>query len=460
MVRIEKPPAGLGIFVMVGPGIVWAAEYIGAGEATMAPRVGALFGVTFLWLLWLGILFKYFIGLGAGKYTVITGEGMIDMFSRIPGPKNWLVWLCFAVQFCAAMLSPSAVAILAGTYGKGLIPIDPFIWGWILTLIPVILVWSERYDWVEKAMSILVLIMVIGVVAGAIMVLPPFREFFLFELPEIPSWARGFPDVSSKTSREVLPLLGWGAGGFASHVWYTYWVQGKGYGMAKNYDFANPEKVELRNLSRLEKKDALKLKGWTKVVTVDATTALIIGIVVSSCFMIMSAGTLHPNQICPSGQEIGIQISNMFEIMFGSWARYLFLIAVICTLLSTQIAHFSGWPRMLSDCLRVGLKKKQNTRKVIRIFILIMLFSNMLIIYSLGAEPYQLAKIASVWDGLIFIPLQAVVVWYALFRIVPKFLTEESRQYLKQGKWLAIGLFISAVLFTVFAIILAPLEFI
>ena len=162
---------------------------------------------------------------------------------------------------------------------------------------------------------------------------------------------------------------------------------GKGYGMTANINYENPGPANAKELKSLGKEKARKIKSWTRVVTVDATIALVIGIVVSSCFMIISAGTLHPQKIVPAGEDIGVEISGIFNILFGSWAGYLFIIAILCALFATQIAHFVGWPRMLSDCLRVGLKRKVDWKKGYKLFILIMLVLNMVIIYSLGVQP-------------------------------------------------------------------------
>ena len=91
--EIKKPPKGLAIFALVGPSIVWCAEYIGSGEVILATRTGAILGTGVLWAVVVGIFLKYWIGLSGARYTVCTGEGMIDMFERIPGPKHWAVWI-------------------------------------------------------------------------------------------------------------------------------------------------------------------------------------------------------------------------------------------------------------------------------------------------------------------------------------------------------------------------------
>ena len=46
---IKKPPVGLAVLALVGPSIVWAAEYIGSGEVILATRTGAILGTAVLW---------------------------------------------------------------------------------------------------------------------------------------------------------------------------------------------------------------------------------------------------------------------------------------------------------------------------------------------------------------------------------------------------------------------------
>ena len=90
---ITKAPHGLAILAIVGPAFVWSAEYIGSGEVILATRMGAILGYAALWAPVVGIILKTCIGLGGARYTVCTGEGMVDMFSRMPGKGNWAVWI-------------------------------------------------------------------------------------------------------------------------------------------------------------------------------------------------------------------------------------------------------------------------------------------------------------------------------------------------------------------------------
>ena len=81
---IKKPPIGLGILALIGPSIIWTAEYIGSGEVILATRTGAVLGSAVLWAIVIGVFLKYWIAMSGARYTVCTGEGMIDMFDRMP----------------------------------------------------------------------------------------------------------------------------------------------------------------------------------------------------------------------------------------------------------------------------------------------------------------------------------------------------------------------------------------
>ena len=113
---ILKPPRGLAVLAFVGPSFIWCAEYIGSGEVILATRTGAILGSGILWAIIVGIFLKYWIGLSGARYTVCTGEAMIDMFDRIPGPRHWVVWLVLLVQFIAAVIAIAALANAAGVF--------------------------------------------------------------------------------------------------------------------------------------------------------------------------------------------------------------------------------------------------------------------------------------------------------------------------------------------------------
>ena len=219
---ISIPPKGLAFLTLVGPSFIWCAEYIGSGEVILATRTGAILGNSIIWAVALGIFLKYWIGLSGARYTVCTGEGMIDMFDRIPGPSHWVVGIVLVAQFISAAISIGSIASAAGIFLSSLLPISPYLAGWSVTIFCVTVVWSSLFNLLKIVMSLFVLIIIIGVMYVAIKAFPGFSVFlksFLINIPDVPNWAITKAGINQNPWREVLPLLGWGAGGFASQVW-------------------------------------------------------------------------------------------------------------------------------------------------------------------------------------------------------------------------------------------------
>ena len=55
---IPTPPKGLAMLLLVGPSLVWCAEYIGSGEVILATRTGAVLGAGVIWAVVIGIFLK------------------------------------------------------------------------------------------------------------------------------------------------------------------------------------------------------------------------------------------------------------------------------------------------------------------------------------------------------------------------------------------------------------------
>ena len=232
--NLRKAPAGLAVLMLVGPALVWSSEYIGSGEVILATRTGAILGIPVLWAVMTGVFLKFWIGMSGARYTVATGEGMIDMIARVPGPKNWGVWIILVAQFITAAIAIGSLASAAGIFMAELFNISRVAGGWIIVFLAVLISWKGEFRILKIVMSILVFIVILGVSSVAIKVFPSFGELlrgFFPTVPNVPSWALE-QGVSPNPWGEILPLIGWGAGGFASQVWYSYWVLGAGYGMA------------------------------------------------------------------------------------------------------------------------------------------------------------------------------------------------------------------------------------
>ena len=449
---IAAPPRGWMLLLAIGPGLVWCGEYIGSGEVILSTRSGAIFGVAILWVPVMAIFTKFWIGLAGAHYTVTTGEGMIDMLGRAPGPRNWVIWPVFVGQVCSGMISTAAVASAAGAFAGYFIPgVNPIIFAALAVLMVIAVVWSGVFGPLKQIMSILVLAIIAGTVAVAFTTWPGLgtvlHGVFGFTMPETPAWALK-PGASTSPWREIMPLLGWAAGGFASQVWYTYWVIGAGYGMTNNRGYGKP--LDEAQLAALGEEDIRDIRGWRRAVTVDASTAVLLGILVTMAFMIAGAGVLGPKQLAPDGAEVAFQLSHIFGEQWGKLGANLFVIAGLAAMLSTMMGQFAGWPRLLADCTRLLFPASQRWewKHQFRAFLLLIAFSNMLIIFFQGHQPVLLVQTGAILDGLLLTPLQAIIVGWVLYKVMPKFFREELRHLVKPSPVIAVGLAAAFVLFS------------
>ncbi len=454
---ITPAPKGLAILAVLGPAIVWCAEYIGSGEVILATRMGAILGYAVLWAPVLVIILKTFIGAGGAHYTVCTGEGMIDMFGRMPGKGKWAVWIVLVGQFLAGAISMGGLASASGVFANSILPLKAFIWGWIITIFAIFIVWSGTFNIMKYIMSMLVFIIIIGVTYVTIHTFPGWHEMISgligFHIPEVPQWAILHENVSPNPWKELLPLIGWAAGGFASQVWYTYWVLGAGYGMARGRSYGIP--CDTGVLKKMTAENARKIKAWCKIVYIDASIAMVIGVIATSCFLLSGASVLHTAHIAPQGSQVALELSTIFSQIWGKSGGTLFMIAGLAALTSTLIAQFAGWPRLLADSFRICIPKFNQTFQwstQFRLFISFFFITNMFIIYTLGIKPVSLIKLSAVFEGLLLAPFQAFAVLIGLVWILPRLLSKEAWNILKPHWILIGGLILAGCVFGYFCI--------
>jgi Mn2+/Fe2+ NRAMP family transporter len=454
MLRLKTPPVGLSIVLILGPSLVWCSEYIGSGEVILATRTGAILGSGILWAVISGIFLKFWIGMSGARYTVATGEGMVDMIARMPGPRNWGVWIILIAQFFTAALSIGSLANAAGVFLSNMIPVSSSLCGWAVAVFGMLVAWSGEFKILKVIMSALIFVVIFGIIYVSVCVFPGWQEVFsglIPRVPGVPLWAID-KGINPNPWKEILPLIGWGAGGFASQVWYTYWIMGAGYGMTVKNQYGKPADTDL--LKKIDVDDAYKIKGWFRVVYADASMATVIGVVVTCGFVICGAGVLGPLHLAPEGSKLAIDLSNIFASRWGKLGGFLFMLGGTSALVSTQIGQLAGWPRLLADSFRICIPRfnRIEWKKQYRIFLLFFFLTNMIIVFTLGLKPVALIKTSAILDGLLLTPLQALWVFAGLTIVQPKLFTKEVSAILKPHWIFGLMLLLAFVVFFYYCI--------
>jgi hypothetical protein len=304
------------------------------------------------------------------------------------------------------------------------------------------------------------MIIILGVLYVAGTVFPDIAEFFrgfLFKIPSVPEWAITKAQTDTNPWREILPLMGWAAGGFASQVWYSYWVIGAGYGVAQSGVYGKSADVE--SLKKINTEVAQNIKGWCRVVNTDATAALIITIVVTFGFLIAGAGVLRPNELAPQGPEVVVAISTIFSSKWGEIGSFMFKLTGAVALVGTLLAQLAGWPRLLADTFRICIpqfQKKFEWKTQFRIFLIFFFITNIIIVFTLGFKPVFLIKMGAILDGLLLTPFQAIWVAIGLFVVMPRLFSKTTYQIIKPHWIIAVLLFIAFIVFGYFCIFQIP----
>jgi Mn2+/Fe2+ NRAMP family transporter len=391
----------------LGPGITWmAAGAGGAGELLFPPRVGSLYGYAFLWALLLAILLKWFVNREIGRYSVSTGRSLLDGYKKLPGPRNWAVWLIIVPQVFVAIGSIAGIAGAAATAFILMLPGSVKIWTGVTLFSAVILLTTGGYKMIEKvAMALAILLGLVGV-ATAVSVFPEPAKLAAGLRPQIPA------DVNYI---EIIPWLSFLLAGAAGMTWYSYWIPAKGYGAAgvENVDQAWKDESNIK-----------KLKGWIGEMTLDNTLGVMGGLLIVVAFLILGAELLGPQQLVPEENEVASVLGKLLESSWGKAGFWAMIIGVLIGFWNTAMTNQDGWARLFANGANILLGRRQVNDKwkdegYLRKWILwTLLAAAPLIVYLFAGEPIGLLQAAGIIEAF-HIPIIAGLTLYMNVKTLP-----------------------------------------
>jgi Mn2+/Fe2+ NRAMP family transporter len=409
IVTIKDPPEGLKEKLKwLGPGFLWMVSAAGSGELLFTPRVGALYGYTLLWALLAAVVLKWFINREIGRYTVCTGKTVIDGFAELPGPKKWALYLILLPQVLVAV---STIAGLAGSSATALVlvlPGDIRIWTVLAILASTALVLWGRFKGVEKAATILAIALGVSAIIAAISVFPEGNALLAGLVPKIPSNVK---------YDEIFPWLGFMLSGAAGLIWYSYWIQAKGYGLKASEKGSGTVRL---NASQKE-----KLKKWIRQMTADTTVAVGGTLLITVSFLILGTELLKPEGLVPEENKVAEVLGKMLGQLWGPIGFWFMILAVFIGFWDTVLSDQDGFGRMFTGGTRLLLKNLKlktrwlNEKNLHRIFVVGLVTIAPIILYLLMGEPVSLLKIAGAIEAA-HIPIIVVLILYLNHKRLPR----------------------------------------
>lgn len=307
---------------LLGPGIFCVGYTIGPGAVTKLAAAGAQSGLQLLWAVLGGSLLFGVLLEAYGRYAIVAGTGALHGFrAHLPGGR----WLALLVLIGIVMGQWSGLPVLVTLVSQlaydGLALLLPLpvarSQGAVVVVAAVLLagvyglIAAGRYSLLEKAMFLLVALMVGGFAGAMWLAWPGFSPIIRGLAPSLPAGEGGiWPVVVVIGTAVAAPTF----------LLRALWLKGRGW---------------IGGNAREQKRDGV----------VAACVIFIVGATVMGC----AAGALHA-----SGVDLRDPFGAIQALTFtaGRWAAGLFLVGVLGAGLSSIIPMAMILPLLLADYRR------------------------------------------------------------------------------------------------------------
>ena len=385
---------GIQILKALGPGMIITASFIGPGTVTTMTQSGAGFGYSLLWAVVFSVIATIVVQEMIIRLSLVTREGLgeaIQSLLKHKVGKLILVWFILIVVTlgCAAYISGDLIGTSLGAAYLLHLPkhiVAPII-GIIILLIGVL----GNYDFLEKVMIVLMVIMGLIFITTMILVQPDVGAVFKGAF---------IPTVPSGSMLTVIALIG------TTVVPYNFFI----------HSTAVHE--------RFHSIKALRFARW------DTVLSITIGGIISAAILISAATLIR-------GQEVSsvIQLAKPLEPILGQAAPYAMSIGLFAAGLSSALASPTGAAATISSLL--GWKGGMSSKKYKTVFACIIIVG--IISSALGFEPLQVVLVAQALNGMI-LPIVAIVIFIIVNR------RGLLGDYVNNWKWNVIGGLVVAVI--------------
>lgn len=363
---LPEPPAFTfrNVIRTIGPGVIGLGVAIGGGEWLLGPAVVVTQGPGLLWLTIVAVLLQAVLNLEMGRYTLYTGEPIMNGFMRTwPGPGFW-GWTYAGLTFL--QLGWPAIALSAATAGAALflgrIPGSQDS-GLVLLLgyatFGACLVVISAGKKVERTVEWVMRFMVVWI----------FLYLLLVDVTTVSgeNWVRifkglgSFGNIPAGSNWNLLAAFAAysGMGGIAN-TFITNWMRDKGYGMGATVGYIptafgpGGRLSATGNVFELNAQSLPAWRRWWAFFSVDQWGVFAAG---SICGMTLT--TLMALQYVPSATQVdGWTVVNMqAQGVAAARGQVFWFLTLICgfwVLFSTQLGFVDGIPRAITDMLWTG----------------------------------------------------------------------------------------------------------
>jgi len=309
----------------VGPGILLAATAIGGSHLVLCTTAGASFGYRLLWLIVLAHLLKYHAFEFGPRLAVVTGHSLLSAYRRLPGPRDWALWVGLIDMVLESVGVLAAVAGLTGSIlqaafgGLGL-----GAWTAIVIAITFLLLVSGRYPLLRNLNLGMMIALALGTTVA-----------FFAAPPPVGAFARGMvPSLPQGSLLLIASILGFLPTAIGVSIWQSLWTLED-----PRFNGSSPD-------------DSRSTRERLRAVLVDLRAGYLLSAILAVFFLGLGAAVLHPRGLVPGQFDLAATLARLYTELFGGWMRPLFYAVAFFTTFSTTYAIMDGMPRTLVATVR------------------------------------------------------------------------------------------------------------
>ncbi len=298
----------------LGPGVLFAGAAIGVSHLVQSTRAGAGYGFELLWAVLLVLLCKYPFFEHAHRYTVATGESLLQGYARL---GRWALGAFMLVIIGSAFITTAAVTVVtAGLMGALLnVELSLTVLSAILLVIILGLLALGHYRLLDRTMKVMVLVLgVLTLVAVAMAFAHGPAGDPQYISPHI--WSVGGVTF-------LLALMGWMPAPLDIGVFASLWV--------------------------LEKDKETAAATTMDGARFDFHVGYFAATILAVAFLSFGALVMHGTgaEMPASGTAFARQLVDMYSSALGSWSRWIISLVAFITMFSTTLTVVDGFSRTL-----------------------------------------------------------------------------------------------------------------
>jgi Mn2+/Fe2+ NRAMP family transporter len=298
----------------LGPGILFAGAAIGVSHLVQSTRAGASYGFSLLWAVLLVLLCKYPFFQYAHRYTVATGESLLEGYARL---GRWALGAFMLVVVGSSFITTAAVTVVtAGLMGALLgVNLSLSVLSLILLAGILVLLGFGHYHLLDRGMKVMVLVL------GVLTLVAVGMAFAHGPAGDPAVLAPGIWNLGGLTF--LLALMGWMPAPLDIGAWSSLWV------LEKNQEGA----------------DRTTMDGAMFDFNLGYFAATILAVAFLSCGALIMFGT--GVEFSASGTSFSRQLIDMYASALGAWSRWIISVVAFITMFSTTITVVDGYARTL-----------------------------------------------------------------------------------------------------------------